>query len=80
MRKLSPYCVTQLHKSLCAMVQTGDCSIDCEGDTVWVCCNFITEVIKHLEDYPWWKRVYLRYTYNKYKKDLNKARRWRETL
>jgi hypothetical protein len=73
-KKLSPYCVKAKPESLCALVQTGDCSIECEGNTVWMCHNYVLRAIDHLEDYPWWKRIYIKHIYNKYLKDLNKIR------
>jgi len=70
-KKLNLYCVSPLPNHLCAMVQTGDCIIDSD----WMCPHYILRAIDEIDLYPWWKRSYIKYIYNKYVKNLNKFRR-----
>ena len=65
MKKLSPYCVSPRPENACAITQVGDCSIDCEGDTVWMCPHYIIRAIRELDLYPWWRQIYIKYVYNK---------------
>jgi len=67
----SPYCIYPLHESLCAMVQTGGCSIDSD----WMCPSYVLQAMRHLDKYPWWRRIYIKHVYNKYLKNSYKTRR-----